>query len=483
MVINMIFLKKIILENFQSHEYSVIDFDQGLNVIVGQSDSGKTAIIRGIKWALYNEPSGDYFIRQGETYCSVTLEFSNAVTLKRYRGKSKNYYLLTDEDGIEIKYEGFGVGVPEEISEKIGIGKISLDSSDLSGINLGEQLDGAFLLSKKNSVKASAIGRLIGVNLIDDALKVGLTDLRNSKNKKSASESNLKCLKEDLKKYEYLDDLNLRLNKLLLIKNNIKSLDEKTKKLMDINLKLNAIKSEKINTEKILFKTQELNKLEYKLDNLNSLIFSYKELYSKNIAFKNISLGISENTNLMKLLAKIQDIDALLFKIDLLRDTHKKLKLIKIKLEEVLKSKTEEINILSLLENINDVEKYNIHLEEKALNLYKLVDYKEKKFTLENRINKGQSYLNKFKKIEDIDLIYENLKYKTIKHDKLSITLNNLKDIKQKIILEKNTLEENELSIEKNKLLYKNTLGKMEKCPVCYSDIDEEKIRKIIANT
>ena len=57
------YIKKIILENFQSHKYSVIELNEELNVIVGPSDSGKSAIIRGLKWALYNEPSGDYFIR------------------------------------------------------------------------------------------------------------------------------------------------------------------------------------------------------------------------------------------------------------------------------------------------------------------------------------------------------------------------------------------------------------------------------------
>ena len=66
------YIKRVTLENFQSHKHSVIDFDEQLNVIVGPSDSGKSAIIRGIKWVLYNEPTGDYFIKEGSTECSVT---------------------------------------------------------------------------------------------------------------------------------------------------------------------------------------------------------------------------------------------------------------------------------------------------------------------------------------------------------------------------------------------------------------------------
>lgn len=62
----MITIKKVIIENFQSHKYSVIDFNEGLNAIVGPTDSGKTAVFRSLKWVLYNEPQGDYFIREGE---------------------------------------------------------------------------------------------------------------------------------------------------------------------------------------------------------------------------------------------------------------------------------------------------------------------------------------------------------------------------------------------------------------------------------
>ena len=73
----MISITKLTLENFQSHKYTVINFDEGLNSIVGATDSGKTAIFRALKWALYNDPSGDYFIRTGEDYVSVKVELSN----------------------------------------------------------------------------------------------------------------------------------------------------------------------------------------------------------------------------------------------------------------------------------------------------------------------------------------------------------------------------------------------------------------------
>ncbi|WP_158016541.1 AAA family ATPase, partial [Tissierella creatinophila] len=201
------YLKRAILKNFQSHQNSVIDFNEGLNIIVGPSDSGKSAIIRAIKWALYNEPAGNYFIREGETEASVTLEFSNNIKITRLRSKSKNAYILSNKDAEEIIFEGFGNKVPQEIIDLLEIKKISLDSSESNAINLGEQLEGAFLLSEKGSTRASAIGRLIGVNLIDDALKETLKDIRKLSIQKNTMSESIKRIEEELVTYEYLDNL------------------------------------------------------------------------------------------------------------------------------------------------------------------------------------------------------------------------------------------------------------------------------------
>ena len=146
---NMKYIKKVILENFQSHKYTEIEFDQYLNVIVGPSDHGKTAIIRALKWALFNEPSGDFFIREGEKECSVTVIFSDNTKVKRSRSKSKNAYYLYDKKGKEMIFEGFGTTVPQEIINKTSMRKIELDSSQSNSINISEQLEGPFCFQKR----------------------------------------------------------------------------------------------------------------------------------------------------------------------------------------------------------------------------------------------------------------------------------------------------------------------------------------------
>jgi len=55
-------IRSLEIENFQSHELTKLDLHKGLNVIVGPSDQGKSALIRALRWLCYNEPKGtDFF--------------------------------------------------------------------------------------------------------------------------------------------------------------------------------------------------------------------------------------------------------------------------------------------------------------------------------------------------------------------------------------------------------------------------------------
>ena len=52
-------LSKITLKNIQAHEDLTLEFGPGRNVIHGSSDSGKTAVLRGLLWTAINDGIGD----------------------------------------------------------------------------------------------------------------------------------------------------------------------------------------------------------------------------------------------------------------------------------------------------------------------------------------------------------------------------------------------------------------------------------------
>ena len=74
------------LKNFQSHKDTVVNFESGFNVVVGPSDSGKTAIKRGIESVLYNKYVGAEYIRGGEKSFSNYILFNEGLYLSSVAG-------------------------------------------------------------------------------------------------------------------------------------------------------------------------------------------------------------------------------------------------------------------------------------------------------------------------------------------------------------------------------------------------------------
>ena len=198
--------KKLVIENFQSHQYTEIDFTGGLNVFVGPSDSGKSAILRALKWVLFNTPRGTDFIRTGAKECRVRLVLMDGTEVLRIRSRSVNRYVLRTKDGEEQIFEGFGNSVPEEITSIHQIVPVELDQKELL-LNFGTQLESPFLLFESNQNKAKTIGRISGAHLIDKALKKTGTDRLALSGQIKQLEQEKEKLEEKLKPYENLQQL------------------------------------------------------------------------------------------------------------------------------------------------------------------------------------------------------------------------------------------------------------------------------------
>ena len=83
-------------------------------MIVGPTDSGKTSIVRALKWVMYNQPAGTGFIRAGATASKVTVELTSGLRVTRLRSASLNQYRLRlpgDGHRGEQVFEGFGSSV------------------------------------------------------------------------------------------------------------------------------------------------------------------------------------------------------------------------------------------------------------------------------------------------------------------------------------------------------------------------------------
>lgn len=253
-------IRNLRIEHFQSHELTEMAFDDGLNVIVGPSDSGKSAVIRALRWLLFNEPRGSDFMRVGHNNVRVSIELADGARVTRERTPSKNRYIVVNTEGEEQIYEGFGNSVPQEVIDVTGVAKVMLDEDTETVLHLGTQLEPAFLLAEPGSIKAKAIGRLNGVHIIDAASRDTHRDLTRLTQEEKQYREQLAEVEEEL---EQFSDLPYLENILLLVEMKqaeLKALHARREKLQTLHQKYKATRADLALTDEILSRTEHLDR-------------------------------------------------------------------------------------------------------------------------------------------------------------------------------------------------------------------------------
>jgi len=96
-------IRKIILENYMSHVRTVIEPAEGLTVLIGPNNCGKSAVIHALEMICYNSEAADFAIRHGTKKATVTVETQDADgarhTLVWWRKKETAGYSI---DGREV---------------------------------------------------------------------------------------------------------------------------------------------------------------------------------------------------------------------------------------------------------------------------------------------------------------------------------------------------------------------------------------------
>lgn len=190
-------IKSLRLQNFESHEDTLLEFAPGVNAIVGESDSGKSAIIRALVWLATNRPTGDAFRRHGavsSTSVKVVLDDGTEVTRAKTEKQNIYYYKRPGEQPVMLK--AFGQDVPKEIS----------DALNLLPVNFQPQFDAHFLLPPVPAGEvARRLNEVVDLQVIDHAqasinrmIRENEVDTRETQGKEAAA-------KEAIEKYNWVE--------------------------------------------------------------------------------------------------------------------------------------------------------------------------------------------------------------------------------------------------------------------------------------
>jgi exonuclease SbcC len=228
-------IKQIYIRDFQSHETTILEPAPAgqLTCIIGPSDSGKTAILRALRWLFYNTPQGTDFIRVGRNAANVTVCYTDGQVVTRARShKGFNRYVIGAEPATDAnKFEGFGTTVPLEVQQITGIRPVEIGDMTLL-INLADQLSGPFLGSSVSApARAKVLGKLAGTEEVDAAAKSTGTDLYRRRQDEKRLGEDVARLQEAIGKYAYLVELGEKIEQAEALLAGIKQNSERVEKL------------------------------------------------------------------------------------------------------------------------------------------------------------------------------------------------------------------------------------------------------------
>jgi len=222
------------IKNFQSHKQTHLDFGPGINAIVGMSDSGKSSVLRALRWVCTNKPSGLSFIRHGEEVCEVSIFTSEGAWITRTKGKGINQYEM-DGKIFEVPK----TGVPEDIEKVLNMGEL----------NWQAQHDSPFLLSESPGEVSRMLNRITNLETIDSSLGKANSRRLEVIRKHSEEVQHIGELEEEIKKYSWIDECHRDLRRAERVEKNLQetmgkgSLLEKTiEKLKGLEKDVNGIR-------------------------------------------------------------------------------------------------------------------------------------------------------------------------------------------------------------------------------------------------
>lgn len=251
-------IKSIVLQNFQSHKDTTLDLHPGVNLICGSSDSGKSSIIRALKWLATNRPLGDGFVSWGskkDTYVTVFADDFNIV-------HQPGFYSLTNKE-VSNSWNAIGTTVPESVVQALNISELSWQS----------QMDAPFLLSASPGEVARTLNEVADLDKIDTALANINRMARDNRTNLVATAQEKQRLEIELSQYRGLDERMKKIAQLQELERRADLLEQMVEDGSGMLLEGSAIQRE-------LDKVKDMSDAEDELNGLMDMVGQVKEIDS-----------------------------------------------------------------------------------------------------------------------------------------------------------------------------------------------------------
>ncbi len=194
---------KVDIKNYQAIEEASLEFTPGITIIKGDTNSGKSAIFRAIRDAVFNR-TGDRFIKNGKEFTSVKIDYNGAEVFWK---KHRKHTIPTEYKINKEFYSKVGRTQVPEVADVLSIKEVKL-VNEKERINFWYQMDKPFLMDKT----ASHLFEFLSLSSEEDNLtkivKVMKTDLNTIDKDISELKGNIDSYKRMLgEERAYIDSL------------------------------------------------------------------------------------------------------------------------------------------------------------------------------------------------------------------------------------------------------------------------------------
>lgn len=350
------YIKKIVLRNFQSHSFTTIELSPKINVFLGKGNRGKSAIIRALKWVFFNEPQGSSFIKKGETYASCAITLDNDYTIIRERGDKINRYVLITPDNKRVEYSNFGREIPQDIKKILKIEALPIENGLKLSPQIKDQMEAVYLLNETPSTLHSTLLTISGGQTIDDAIKSLSLDLDRLNRREKDLKKEIEDKENTLKIYEGIDE---KKSEILKIKKEIdllKKLEDRKNKLIKIKNSFFELKKEKEKLNYYFLRIRNIDEFDYLSSELLNKKTKYLKLNSIKKDINSIKNELEKSGKLLNLYKDNEINYERIEKILALRERLIKLKNVYLQIQKIINSIKEEIyNKNNIEKEINEV--------------------------------------------------------------------------------------------------------------------------------
>lgn len=390
-------LKSLSIQNFQSHKESKFEFHPGVNIIIGNTDSGKSAIIRAVRFVKDNRPTGTSIRSNWGGETSVEIENENGI-ICRSKDKIETYTIRTGRRKLVLK--AFGTSVPAEVVKFL----------NLNELNIQYQLDSHFLLSKSSGEVASHFNKVANLSKIDTATSNINSWISKIESNITLNNDFIKKNEEKLKQFDNIEKLETEIEVLEELEERKKNLQSKASKLYS-----KIVTYQNINDEIVVYK--DTLKLEEPINNISSLYSEKKTLYLQLVKLNNLIKIFDSNEN------KIND------KLTLIEAEN----LIKQILEFYNEKNTLNLQNQKLYKALNDYKSIGILINEYEQKHDSLLQLYEKEYP-DICVFCGQ-LVEKWKPIKNYEGLYDVSNYGRIRtyYDENTRKISNIPKIKEQI--------------------------------------------------